>query len=200
MSNDTQESWSLKKVMDLHRGIGLLHTPDMMNKLLTMGPLSDDVKELIELGLAASAAQAALEKRLAEHQAAYDATLPLRLFQTYEAVYNGDGTWDEDIKHGVYEARTEKQAIALAHGFGETAATHAHQLSQSAALAYAARNSGMEVVELKVEPDPLSVEAMGGFPKQAPAQSGKVESELERSDREYNEEIEMRTRVFGAPD
>ncbi len=125
MTNSASNTLTIKKIMELNRSIDLLHTPDMINHILAQGTVSDEVKELLALGLAAYTAEAALKKRLAEHQAAYDATLPLRDFQTLEAAFYHDGDSEPDIKHGVYEARTAAQAVALAHAAGEGAVTHA---------------------------------------------------------------------------
>jgi hypothetical protein len=227
MSYDTSETWSLKKVMDLHRGIGLLDSPDTMNKLLASGPLSAEVRELIDLGMAAANAKAALDKRLAEHQAAYDATLPLRKFQTYDSVYNGDGTWEEDIKYGIYEARTEKEAIKLAHEAGETSVIGATPLQHvmgainhsepSPAMREAAEEAkgttlfldALSNVPASVQPALHQVIKSGMvgieqpmFPTAADEMVGlpKVEDALAQATREYNEEIELRTRIFGAPD
>ena len=117
-----------QKVMDLNHGIGLLSSRHMMNLMLEQGVTNPDVLELIKLGLARCDADDALKARMAEHEAAYVATLPVVKFQTYESVYSGDGDPEPNVNYGVYEARTDKEAVALARAAGETSVTHARML------------------------------------------------------------------------
>ena len=144
MSN---EAFTVKRVLDLQRAVGILGSRDMLTKMAAMN-ISDDVRELVDLGLANVAATEALEKRIAEHQAAYDATLPLQPFQTYESVYSGDGDPEPDVKYGIFDARTEKEAVKLAHEACATQVTNARPLTQSEMLLHVAKQQGMTVIDL----------------------------------------------------
>jgi hypothetical protein len=145
MSNET---FSVKRVLDLQRAVGILNSRDMLTKMAAM-ELSDDVRELVDLGLANIATTEALEKRIAEQQAAYDATLPLQPFQTYEAGYwHPEGDPEPDVKYGIFDARTEKEAVKLAHEAGATQVTNARALTQSEMLLHVAKQQGMALVEL----------------------------------------------------
>jgi hypothetical protein len=144
MSN---ESFSVKRILDLQRAVGILNSRDMLTKMAGMD-LTDDVRELVVLGLANVETTEALEKRIAEHQAAYNATLPVQPFQTYEAVYSGDGDPEPEINYGIYEAHTASGAVALAHVAGETDVTNARPLTNSELMLHVAKQQGMTVVEL----------------------------------------------------
>lgn len=124
--------WSVKRIMDLDRSIGILTDREYLKKLMSpeMGVTDPDVIELLNLGMAAVEARDALKTRLDRHQAAYEATLPLRMFQTYERVIAGDGTEEPSVNHGVFEARTAKHAVKLAHEAGDTNVTDAIPLAE----------------------------------------------------------------------
>ena len=126
MTKETVQALTLKRLMELNRSIGVLADMDMLAKLQLMTIADPAVAELINLGQAQVRATNELKRRLAEHQAAYDATLPLQKFQTYEEVWSGDGDSEPNVNYGVYEARTAKHAVAMAHAVGETQVTGAH--------------------------------------------------------------------------
>lgn len=193
MSN---EAFTVKQILDLQRGIGILNSRDMLTKLQAMD-LSPEVRELVNLGFASVNATYALEKRIADHQAAYDATLPLQPFQTYEAGYwPPEGDQGPDVPYGIFDARTENEAVKLAHEAGATKVTNARSLTQSEMINHVAKAKGMEVIEQPLVKPTLSNYA--GFPTRQ--NDDHDDGALERSTKAYNEEIEMRTRMFGAPD
>jgi hypothetical protein len=144
MSND---AFTVKRVLDLQRAVGLLHSRDMMTRMLEMN-LSPEVRELVDLGLKRCDADEALTALINKHQAAYDATLPVQPFQAYESVYSGDGDPEPDVKYGIFDARTEKEAVKLAHEAGATQVTNARPLTQSELVLHVAKQQGMTVVDV----------------------------------------------------
>jgi len=147
MSN---ESFSVKRVLDLHRAVGLLHSREMLNRMLAsdMNISNPDVLNLINAGLRRCDADDALNSLVQQHQDAYDATLPVQPFQAYESVYSGDGDPEPDVKYGIFDARTEKEAVKLAHEAGATQVTNARPLTKSELLMHVAKQQGMTVIDL----------------------------------------------------